>query len=150
MATGMMSGKRGLIMGVANDHSIAWGIAKRLAEHGAELAFTYQTPALGKRVLPLAKSLGSDFVLPCDVGLPPDADDPTVARFDLCARSPSAGRRSISWSMPSPSPTRTSCAAATPTPAATNFVNTMLVSCFSFTEVAQRAAAHDEATAARW
>src|ERR687893_2302128 len=64
---GLMQGKRGLVMGVANDHSIAWGIAKVLAGHGAELAFTYQGDALGKRVAPLAKTLGSDLVLPCDV-----------------------------------------------------------------------------------
>jgi enoyl-[acyl-carrier protein] reductase I len=63
----LMKGKRGLIMGVANDHSIAWGIAKTLADHGAELAFTYQGEALGKRVKPLAESVGSDIVLPCDV-----------------------------------------------------------------------------------
>ena len=64
---GLMQGKRGLVMGVANDHSIAWGIAKVLRAHGAELAFTYQGEALGKRVAPLAQSLGSDLVLPCDV-----------------------------------------------------------------------------------
>ena len=58
-ATGLMQGKRGLIMGVANNHSIAWGIAKTLAAHGAELAFTYQGEALGKRVKPLAQSVGS-------------------------------------------------------------------------------------------
>jgi enoyl-[acyl-carrier protein] reductase I len=63
----LMKGKRGLIMGVANDHSIAWGIAKTLAAQGAELAFTYQGEALGKRVKPLAQSLGVDTVLPCDV-----------------------------------------------------------------------------------
>src|SRR5512141_1106261 len=63
----LMKGKRGLIMGVANDHSIAWGIAKTLAAHGAALAFTYQGEALGKRVKPLAESLGSTFVMPCDV-----------------------------------------------------------------------------------
>ena len=63
----LMKGKRGLIMGVANDHSIAWGIAKALAAQGAELAFTYQGEALGKRVKPLAQSLGVDLVLPCDV-----------------------------------------------------------------------------------
>src|SRR5439155_217302 len=63
----LMKGKRGLIMGVANDHSIAWGIAKALAAQGAELAFTYQGEALGKRVKPLAQSLGVDTVLPCDV-----------------------------------------------------------------------------------
>src|SRR5204863_7146127 len=63
----LMKGKRGLIMGVANDHSIAWGIAKTLAAQGAELAFTYQGEALGKRVRPLAQSLRADLVLPCDV-----------------------------------------------------------------------------------
>ena len=65
--TGLMQGKRGLIMGVANNHSIAWGIAKAVAAEGAELAFTYQGDALGKRVKPLAEELGSDFLLPCDV-----------------------------------------------------------------------------------
>src|SRR5436853_5741637 len=63
----LMKGKRGLIMGVANDHSIAWGIAKTLAAHDAELAFTYQGEALGKRVKPLAESVGSKLILPCDV-----------------------------------------------------------------------------------
>ena len=67
MSTGLMQGKRGLIMGVANDHSIAWGIAKAVAAQGAELAFTYQGEALGKRVKPLAESLGSSLVAPCDV-----------------------------------------------------------------------------------
>src|SRR6202000_2393669 len=64
---GLMNGKRGLIMGVANDHSIAWGIAKALATHGAELAFTYQGDALGRRVKPLAETVGSKIILPCDV-----------------------------------------------------------------------------------
>ncbi|MCR9214655.1 MAG: enoyl-ACP reductase FabI [Proteobacteria bacterium] len=64
---GLMAGKKGLIMGVANNHSLAWGIARTLSEHGAELAFTYQGEALGKRVIPLADSLGSDTVLECDV-----------------------------------------------------------------------------------
>ncbi|MBC9207496.1 enoyl-ACP reductase FabI [Roseomonas aerophila] len=63
----LMSGKRGLIMGVANDRSIAWGIARAVAAQGAEVAFTYQGEALEKRVRPLAESLGSDIVLPCDV-----------------------------------------------------------------------------------
>ena len=67
MATGLMSGKRGLIMGVANDKSIAWGIAQACHDAGAALAFTYQGEALGKRVQPLAASVGSDIVLPCDV-----------------------------------------------------------------------------------
>lgn len=64
---GLMAGKKGLIMGVANDHSIAWGIAKTVSEHGADLAFTYQGAAIGKRVQPLADSVGADLVLPCDV-----------------------------------------------------------------------------------
>ena len=71
----LMKGKRGLIMGVANDHSIAWGIAKAVAAQGAELAFTYQGEALGKRVKPLAQSLGVDMVLPCDVENPSSVDE---------------------------------------------------------------------------
>ena len=62
--TNLMKGKRGLIMGVANEKSIAWGIAREMAEQGAELAFTYQGEAFGKRVKPLAASLGSDIRLP--------------------------------------------------------------------------------------
>ncbi|MBD3730012.1 MAG: enoyl-ACP reductase FabI [Sphingomonadales bacterium] len=65
--SGLMAGKRGLIMGLANDKSLAWGIAKKLAEQGAELAFSYQGDALKKRVEPLAAELGSDFVFECDV-----------------------------------------------------------------------------------
>ncbi|CCA91036.1 enoyl-ACP reductase FabI [Novosphingobium sp. PP1Y] len=65
--TGLMQGKRGLIMGLANDKSLAWGIARKLHEHGAELAFSYQGEALAKRVKPLAESLGSDFLVECDV-----------------------------------------------------------------------------------
>lgn len=65
--TGLMHGKRGLIMGLANDKSLAWGIAKKLSEQGAELAFAYQGDALAKRVRPLAESLGSDFLIDCDV-----------------------------------------------------------------------------------
>ena len=64
---GIMSGKRGIVMGVANDRSIAWGIAKAAADQGAEIAFTYQGEALEKRVRPLAESIGSNIVLPCDV-----------------------------------------------------------------------------------
>ena len=64
---GLMQGKRGLVMGVANDHSIAWGIAKALADNGAQIAFTYQGEALGRRVKPLAESIGSKIILPCDV-----------------------------------------------------------------------------------
>ncbi|MGZ8285254.1 MAG: enoyl-ACP reductase FabI [Allosphingosinicella sp.] len=72
--TGLMSGKRGLIMGLANDKSLAWGISKRLAEHGAELAFSYQGEALQKRVGPLASQVGSDFMIECDVADMADLD----------------------------------------------------------------------------
>tara|TARA_B110000977_G_scaffold193045_1_gene267455 strand:- start:305 stop:1111 length:807 start_codon:yes stop_codon:yes gene_type:complete len=75
MSNNLMAGKRGLIMGLANDKSIAWGIAKQLADAGAELAFSYQGDALKKRVDPLAASLGSDIVLPCDVGDEASIDD---------------------------------------------------------------------------
>lgn len=75
----LMQGKRGLIMGVANDHSLGWGIAAACAAQGAELAFTYQGDALGKRVKPLATSLGSDLVFPCDV-----SDDTSIdAAFEM-------------------------------------------------------------------
>lgn len=63
----LMKGKRGLIMGLANDHSLAWGITQQLHKEGAELAFTYMGDALAKRVIPLAQSVGSDFTIPCDV-----------------------------------------------------------------------------------
>ena len=105
MATGLMSGKRGLIMGVANDKSIAWGIAQACHDAGAELAFTYQGEALGKRVQPLAASVGSDIVLPCDV------TDEASLDARLRGAAPSAGAGSTSSSTPSASPTRTSCAA---------------------------------------
>ncbi|SIO24336.1 Enoyl-[acyl-carrier-protein] reductase [NADH] [Rhodovulum sp. ES.010] len=82
MSTKLMEGKRGLIMGLANDKSIAWGIAQQCAEHGAELAFSYQGDALKKRVGPLAESLGSDFVLECDVAEEGSLD----ALFDGLAR----------------------------------------------------------------
>ena len=67
MTAGLMAGKRGLIMGLANEKSLAWGIAQKLREHGAELAFSYQGEALEKRVRPLADQLGSDFCFECDV-----------------------------------------------------------------------------------
>ncbi len=101
VASSLMAGKRGLIMGVANQNSIAWGIASMLHRHGAQLAFTYQGEALGRRVMPLAESVGSDLVLPCDV------ED--VASVDaVFAALESNWGRSISWSTPSASRTRTS------------------------------------------
>ena len=71
----LLGGKRGLIMGVANERSIAWGIARAAASHGADLAFTYQNDALAKRVGPLAESAGSSFLLQCDVADPKSLDD---------------------------------------------------------------------------
>jgi len=70
----LMQGRRGIVMGVANDRSIAWAIARACAAQGAELAFTYQGEALGRRVKPLAESVGSDIVLPCDVSSDADID----------------------------------------------------------------------------
>lgn len=80
-----MAGKRGLIMGLANDRSLAWGIAKKLAEHGAEMAFSYQGEALEKRVRPLAEQLGCDFLIECDVSDMADLDrafDELKARWE--------------------------------------------------------------------
>jgi enoyl-[acyl-carrier protein] reductase I len=73
--TGLMDGKRGLIMGLANDKSLAWGIAQKLRAHGAEMAFSYQGEALAKRVIPLAEELGSDFTFDCDVSDMASLDD---------------------------------------------------------------------------
>src|SRR5687767_9921220 len=131
--TGLMQGKRGLVMGVANDHSIAWGIAQTLAQHGAELAFTYQGEALGKRVKPLAESLGAPLVLPCDVEDIASVDavfaavkekwgtiDFLVHAIGFSDKSELKGRYADS--------------------SRANFERTMVISCFSFTEAAKRAA----------
>jgi enoyl-[acyl-carrier protein] reductase I len=131
---GLMEGKRGLIMGVANDHSIAWGIAKTLADHGAQIAFTYQGEALGRRVKPLAQTVGSSFVLPCDVEDIASVDsvfseiekqwgtmDFLVHAIGFSDKNELKGRYADS--------TRE------------NFIRTMVISCFSFTEAAKRAAA---------
>ena len=99
---GLMAGKRGLILGVANNRSIAWGIAKACAEHGAELALTYQGEAFKKRVEPLAAELGAHVAGHCDVTEPASLDA-VFARM-----SPGIGASSTSSSMPSPFPTRTS------------------------------------------
>ena len=139
MARGLMEGRRGLVVGVANDHSIAWGIAQRLAAEGAELAFTYQTPALAKRVIPLAGSLGSDFVLPCDVSLPLDAGDPAslTSMFRALARRwPTIDFAVHAVAFSDKSELRGRYADTT----RENFGRTMLISCFSFTEFAAHAA----------
>ncbi|MGN6572972.1 MAG: enoyl-ACP reductase FabI [Pseudolabrys sp.] len=131
---GLMQGKRGLVMGVANDHSIAWGIAKMLSEHGAELAFTYQGEALGKRVKPLAPTLGAKIVMPCDV-----EDVSTVdAVFDRIKSD--WGKmdflvHAIAFSEKNELKGRYADSTRE------NFIRTMVISCYAFTEAAKRAAA---------
>ena len=139
MTAGLMSGKRGLVMGVANDHSIAWGIARQLAEAGAELAFSYQPPSMDKRVRPLAQSVGSDFVIPCDVGLESDADDPASIDSMFAAIAKRWGSldfvvHAIAFS------DRAELKGSYADTTRANFKKTMVISCFSFTEVARRAA----------
>ena len=129
----LMAGKRGLVMGVANERSIAWGIAKVLAAHGAKLAFTYQGEAFGRRAIPLAESVGSEIIVPCDVVDLASVDnvfseieqkwgglDFVVHALAFSDRRELHGRYADT--------TRE------------NFTNTMVISCFSFTEVAKRAA----------
>jgi enoyl-[acyl-carrier protein] reductase I len=132
--SGLMTGRRGLVMGVANDHSIAWGVAKALADQGAELAFTYQGEALGKRVRPLAGSLGSSLVLPCDV-----EDLASVDRaFDALEAQWGAMDflvHCIAYS------DRGELKGRYADTSRENFIRTMVISAFSFTEVAKRAAA---------
>jgi enoyl-[acyl-carrier protein] reductase I len=131
---GLMEGKRGLVMGVANDHSIAWGIAKTLASHGAQLAFTYQGEALGRRVKPLAESVGSSVVMPCDV-----EDVATVdAVFDAVKRQWGTLDflvHAIGFSNKDELKGRYADSTRE------NFVRTMVISCYAFTEAAKRAAA---------
>ena len=131
---GLMQGKRGLIMGVANDHSIAWGIAKTLSQHGADLAFTYQGEALGRRVTPLAQSLGSDIVVSCDVEDIASVDAAFEAidkRWDGLDFVVHAIGFSDKSQLKGPYVDVTT---------RDNFSRTMVISCFSFTEIAQRAA----------
>jgi enoyl-[acyl-carrier protein] reductase I len=132
--TDLMAGKRGLIMGVANDHSIAWGIAKRLSEQGAELAFTYQGEAFGRRVKPLAASVGAEILLPCDVE-DVSTVDAAFARLKQEWGSLDFVVHAIAFS--DKNELRGRYADTT----RDNFVRTMVISCFSFTEVAKRAAA---------
>ena len=129
-----MSGKRGLVMGVANDHSIAWGVAKALADQGAELAFTYQGEALGKRVKPLACSLGSSLVLPCDV------ED--LASVDQAFDALKTHWGSIDFLVHCIAYSdRGELKGRYADTSRENFTRTMVISAFSFTEVAKRAAA---------
>ena len=131
--TGIMQNKRGLIMGVANNHSIAWGIAKTLAAHGAELAFTYQGEAIEKRVRPLAAEANSDFLIECDV-----EDIASVDHVFETVKQRWGGLdfvvHAIGFS------DKTELKGLYANTSRQNFIRTMVISCFSFTEVAKRAA----------
>jgi enoyl-[acyl-carrier protein] reductase I len=127
----LMSGKRGLIMGVANQNSIAWGIASMLHRHGAELAFTYQGEALGKRVLPLAESVGAKLVLPCDVEDIASVDSVFAelgkawGKLDFVVHAIGFSDKNELKGRYVDNTTRE------------NFIRTMVISAYSFTEVAQ-------------
>ncbi len=129
-----MKGRRGLIMGVANDHSIAWGIAQALAKQCAELAFTYQGEAFGKRLAPLADSVGSKLVLPCDV-----EDISTVDAAFATLKEKWGTMDFLVHSIGFSDKNELKGKYADTTRA--NFSRTMVISAFSFTEVAKRAAA---------
>src|SRR5262245_7140918 len=130
---GLVAGKRGLVMGVANDRSIAWGIARAVAAEGAELAFTYQGEALGKRVTPLAQSLGVDFVIPCEVG--DDASiDAVFAEIEKRWGSLDFVLHAIAFS------DKEELKGKYLNTSRKNFALTMDISCYSFTAVCQRAA----------
>jgi enoyl-[acyl-carrier protein] reductase I len=131
--TQLMSGKRGLVMGVANQNSIAWGIASMLHRHGAEMAFTYQGEALGKRVMPLADSIGSRLVLPCDVEDVASVDA-TFAAIEAAWGGLDFVIHAIGFSDKNELKGR-----YVDNTTRANFSRTMVISCFSFTEIAQRA-----------
>ena len=128
----LLKGKRGLVMGVANDRSIAWGIARALHEAGAELAFTYQGEAFGKRLQPLAESVGSDLMVDVDV-----TDDASLdAGFDaLAARWPTIDFvvHAIAFS------DKSELTGRILNTSRSNFRNSLDISCYSFIEVARRA-----------
>lgn len=130
----LMAGKRGLIMGVANDHSIAWGISKVLAAHGAELAFSYAGESFEKRVRPLAAELNSNFLIPCDVSK--EGDIPAAfatikeqwGHLDFVVHAIAyADKNELKGHYKDTS--------------RSNFLNSMNISCYSFTEVCREAAA---------
>jgi enoyl-[acyl-carrier protein] reductase I len=128
----LLKNKKGLIMGVANDRSIAWGIAKKLSEHGADLAFTYLGDALKKRVVPLAESLKSSFVLSCDV----EKKEDIVRTFnDIKNKWENLDFvvHAIAFSE------RSELSGEYLNTSRENFLKSMLISCFSFTEVAKEA-----------
>jgi enoyl-[acyl-carrier protein] reductase I len=130
---GLMTGKRGLVMGVANDHSIAWGIAQSLAAHGAEIAFTYQGDAQKKRLGPLAASIGSGLMMPGDV----ESDEQLDAAFAILEKewgSIDFLVHAIAFS------DRDELKGRYVDTSRANFARSLDISCYSFTAVAQRAA----------
>ena len=130
--TGLMEGKRGLIMGLANDKSLAWGIARKLREHGADIAFTFPNAAIEKRVRPLADELGCDFVLPCDVS---DMAALDAAFAQLAARWPTIDFLVHAIGASDKNELRGRYCDTS----LENFLNTMNVSVYSLTAVARRA-----------
>lgn len=132
MKTELMKGKRGLVMGVANDHSIAWGMARALHEAGAEMAFTFQGEAFGKRVKPLAESLGADIVLDCDASSEADLDrvfavlSEKWGKLDFIIHA-------IAYS------NKDELQGRYVDTTLDNFLKTMHISCYSFTSVLRRA-----------
>lgn len=129
----LLAGKRGLVMGVANDRSIAWGIARILAGQGADLAFTYQGGAFGRRAVPLAQSLGSKIIEECNV-----LDLPSVDNVFARIKEEWGGLDFVVHALAYSDPKELGGRYADTT--RENFVNSMVISCFSFTEVAKRAA----------
>jgi enoyl-[acyl-carrier protein] reductase I len=130
----IMAGKRGLIMGVANDRSIAWGIARILHGQGAELAFTYQGGAFGRRAMPLAESIGSKIIEECNV-----LDLPSVDRVFERIKTEWGGIDFVVHALAFSDPRELAGRYADTT--RENFINSMVISCFSFTEIAKRASA---------
>ncbi|MBK20599.1 MAG: enoyl-[acyl-carrier-protein] reductase FabI [Rhodospirillaceae bacterium] len=128
----LMQGKRGLVLGVANDHSIAWGIASSVAAHGAELAFTYQGEGFAKRVAPLAESVGSKLVLPCDV-----SDDDSI---DMVFSSIEKEWGALDFLVHSVAYSdKDELSGRYVDTTRQNFKQTLDISCFSFTTLSQRA-----------
>lgn len=132
MSTALMKGKRGLIMGVANDKSIAWGIAKACAEHGAQLAFSFQGEPFRKRIEPLAASVGSDLVFECDVGAQ-ESLDALFENLRNCWQSIDFVVHAIGFS------DKRELRGRYVETTQENFTATLDISAYSFTAVAQRA-----------
>jgi enoyl-[acyl-carrier protein] reductase I len=130
----LMAGKRGLIMGVANDRSIAWGIARALHGQGAKLAFSYQDGAFGRRAVPLAQSIGAEIIEPCNV-----LDLATVDNVFAKVKEVWGSLDFVVHALAFSDPRELSGRYVNTT--RDNFTNTMVISCFSFTEIAQRAMA---------